>query len=53
MIERHRSFGPQHDLPETRPPVRAEVDPARRRTFTTFSAVVLGAGVLASVLTSS
>lgn len=53
MIERHRSFGPHQDLPESRPPVRAEVDPARRRTFTTFSAVVLGAGVLASVLTSS
>ncbi|MER6991485.1 bifunctional diguanylate cyclase/phosphodiesterase [Saccharopolyspora hirsuta] len=52
MIGRHRSLGPQSELEPARPPVRPEVDPARRRAFTGFSFAVLAAGVLASVLTS-
>ena len=52
MIERHRSLGPQPGLETTRPPVRAEVDPVRRRTFGIFSFVVLAAGVVVSLLTS-
>ncbi|MGW3467517.1 putative bifunctional diguanylate cyclase/phosphodiesterase [Saccharopolyspora sp. NPDC000995] len=53
MIERHRSLGPQSNLEAARPPVRAEVDPLRRRTFTGFSFVVLVVGVLASAATSA
>ncbi|GAB3676494.1 putative bifunctional diguanylate cyclase/phosphodiesterase [Saccharopolyspora tripterygii] len=52
MIERHRSLDPQPGLEATRPPVRAEVDPVRRRTFGIFSFVVLAAGVCVSLLTS-
>ncbi|GAA4844686.1 putative bifunctional diguanylate cyclase/phosphodiesterase [Saccharopolyspora rosea] len=53
MIEHHRSLGPHPDLGPSRPPVRAEVDPARRRVFTAFSLLVLVAGGLASVATSA
>ncbi|MFI0468740.1 putative bifunctional diguanylate cyclase/phosphodiesterase [Saccharopolyspora sp. 5N102] len=53
MIERHRSLGPQSSLESARPPVRAEVDPVRRRMFTGFSFVVLAAGLLASAATSA
>ncbi|WP_433870335.1 putative bifunctional diguanylate cyclase/phosphodiesterase [Saccharopolyspora sp. CA-218241] len=49
MIERHRSLESQGP----RPPVRAEVDPVRRRRFTAFSLVVLVAGLLASGATSA
>ncbi|MEB3368690.1 putative bifunctional diguanylate cyclase/phosphodiesterase [Saccharopolyspora mangrovi] len=52
MIERHRSLGPHSGLEPARPPVRAEVDPVRRRTFAIFSFVVLAAGVLVSLLTA-
>ncbi|SFS44799.1 putative bifunctional diguanylate cyclase/phosphodiesterase [Saccharopolyspora flava] len=52
MIERHRSLGPHSGLESARPPVRAEVDPVRRRTFTIFSFVVLAGGVLVSLLTA-
>ncbi|WP_190820663.1 putative bifunctional diguanylate cyclase/phosphodiesterase [Saccharopolyspora pogona] len=53
MIERHRSLAPQSNLEAARPPVRAEVDPVRRRMFTGFSFVVLVVGVLASAATSA
>ncbi|TDD06834.1 EAL domain-containing protein [Saccharopolyspora terrae] len=52
MIERHRSLGPHSGLEPSRPPVRAEVDPVRRRMFATFSFVVLAAGVGVSLLTA-
>ncbi|RRO13008.1 bifunctional diguanylate cyclase/phosphodiesterase [Saccharopolyspora rhizosphaerae] len=52
MIERHRSLGPHSGLEPARPPVRAEVDPVRRRMFASFSFVVLAAGVLVSLLTA-
>ncbi|MBQ0922822.1 putative bifunctional diguanylate cyclase/phosphodiesterase [Saccharopolyspora endophytica] len=52
MIERHRSLGPHSGLEPSRPPVRAEVDPVRRRMFGTFSFVVLAAGVGVSLLTA-
>ncbi|MBK0866317.1 MAG: bifunctional diguanylate cyclase/phosphodiesterase [Saccharopolyspora sp.] len=52
MIERHHTLDPQATLDPPRPPVRAEVDPARRRSFTTFSVLVLLAGLLVSGLTS-
>jgi len=52
MIESHHTLGPQATLDTPRPPVRAEVDPARRRTFTAFSVVTLLAGLLVSGLTS-
>jgi diguanylate cyclase (GGDEF)-like protein len=51
MIERHRSLGPQEAA--SRPPVRAEVGPARRKLFTCFSLVVLTAGIGVSVATST
>ncbi|GAA4620818.1 putative bifunctional diguanylate cyclase/phosphodiesterase [Saccharopolyspora hordei] len=53
MVGRHRSLGAQPELEHSRPPVRPEVDPARRRTFAGFSFAVLLAGVLASALTSA
>ncbi|GAA2330186.1 EAL domain-containing protein [Saccharopolyspora halophila] len=53
MIERHRSLGPHSGLEPTRPPVRAEVDPDRRRMFTFFSLATLAAGVLVSVIASN
>ncbi|MEV4647545.1 EAL domain-containing protein [Saccharopolyspora sp. NPDC049357] len=52
MIERHRSLGPHSGLEPSRPPVRAEVDPVRRRMFASFSFVVLAAGVGVSLLTA-
>jgi diguanylate cyclase (GGDEF)-like protein len=52
MIERHRSLHPEAASTSPRPPVRAEVDPARRRLFTAFSVAVLGAAVCVSALTS-
>ncbi|TDC94142.1 EAL domain-containing protein [Saccharopolyspora aridisoli] len=52
MIERHRSLSPHPGLEPSRPPVRAEVDPVRRRTFATFSFVVLAAGVGISLVTA-
>ena len=52
MIESHHTLDPQATLDTPRPPVRAEVDPARRRTFTAFSVVTLLAGLLVSGLTS-
>ncbi|GGI93646.1 bifunctional diguanylate cyclase/phosphodiesterase [Saccharopolyspora subtropica] len=53
MIERHRSLGQHSGLEPARPPVRAEVDPRRRRMFAGFSFVVLAAGVLTSVATAA
>ncbi|GAA2809823.1 bifunctional diguanylate cyclase/phosphodiesterase [Saccharopolyspora taberi] len=53
MIERHRSLESQTALDASRPPVRAEVDPVRRRIFTFFSLAVLVAGVAASAVTSA
>lgn len=52
MIERQGSIDPQAPDPP-RPPVRAEVDPERRRLFTVFSLLVLAAGILVSVGTSA
>ncbi|CAM06042.1 diguanylate cyclase/phosphodiesterase [Saccharopolyspora erythraea NRRL 2338] len=53
MIERHRSLESPAALDAARPPVRAEVDPVRRRMFTAFSLVVLLTGVAASAATSA
>lgn len=53
MVERHRSLDPQASPDSPRPPVRAEVDPARRRIFTGFSLIVLMAGVVASAVMSA
>ncbi len=48
MIERHRSLGSHTEPDAPRPPIRAEVDPARRRTFTGFSLLLLGTGIALS-----
>ncbi|MFC7341664.1 putative bifunctional diguanylate cyclase/phosphodiesterase [Saccharopolyspora griseoalba] len=53
MIERHRSLGPDADLEPTRPPVRMEVEPPRRRLFTCFSLATLIAGVVISIVASN
>ncbi len=53
MNERHRSLDPEAPPDSPRPPVRAEVDPARRRVFTRFSLVVLVAGIVVSFAIAS
>ncbi|WP_243790158.1 bifunctional diguanylate cyclase/phosphodiesterase [Saccharopolyspora gloriosae] len=53
MIESHHTLDPEATLDTPRPPVRAEVDPARRRVFTAFSMGTLLVGLLVSGLTSS
>jgi hypothetical protein len=52
MIERHRSLDSPVPSDEPRPPVRVEVDPARRRVFTWFSVLVLAGGIAVSLATS-
>ncbi|GAB3294368.1 putative bifunctional diguanylate cyclase/phosphodiesterase [Parasphingorhabdus pacifica] len=53
MIESHHPLGRKRSGETPRPPVRVEVDPARRRVFTGFSLFVLATGLLISVATSA
>ncbi len=53
MIERHRSLDPHAPPDAPRPPVRAEVEPGRRKIFLWFSLSVFLASVLACAATSA
>ena len=52
MVERQRSESRHARTSATRPPVRAEVEPQRRRIFLLFSSLLLGAGICASIGTA-